>query len=191
MYALRGQETNTLIGNCGMLKGRTTYTEPEIGYIIRMTHQGHGFASEAAAAVIDECRAAASDGRGPASARTTHHLAASLCQLVADPAGAPPRELAPKFADERLHVGGKPVGAVMRAPRPVRQPGPALLLEPAPPSMKRLPRRSMPRSHFAHRRARQYLHHGTKPVLHQRNSIHATVIGTALVEVTRKSRICR
>lgn len=58
MYALRERETNTLIGNCGMLKGRTTYTEPEIGYIIRKTHQGHGFASEAAAAVIDECRAA-------------------------------------------------------------------------------------------------------------------------------------
>jgi RimJ/RimL family protein N-acetyltransferase len=57
-YALRDRETGLLIGNCGMLKGRTTYTEPEVGYMIRKTHQGHGFASEAAAAVIDECRSA-------------------------------------------------------------------------------------------------------------------------------------
>jgi [ribosomal protein S5]-alanine N-acetyltransferase len=57
-YALRDRETNLLIGNCGMLNARTTYTEPEIGYMIRKTHQGHGFASEAAASVIDECRAA-------------------------------------------------------------------------------------------------------------------------------------
>ncbi|MEU7821595.1 GNAT family N-acetyltransferase [Catellatospora sp. NPDC049133] len=58
MYALRERETNALIGNCGMLKGRTTYTEPEIGYLIGKTHQGHGYAFEAATAVIDECRAA-------------------------------------------------------------------------------------------------------------------------------------
>jgi [ribosomal protein S5]-alanine N-acetyltransferase len=57
-YGLRERETDRLIGNCGMLKGRTTYAEPEIGYMIRKTHQGNGLASEAAAAVIEECRAA-------------------------------------------------------------------------------------------------------------------------------------
>jgi RimJ/RimL family protein N-acetyltransferase len=57
-YALREHDTDALIGNCGMLKGRTSYAEPEIGYLIRKTHQGQGFASEAASAVLDECRAA-------------------------------------------------------------------------------------------------------------------------------------
>ncbi|MER7007615.1 GNAT family N-acetyltransferase [Dactylosporangium sp. NPDC000555] len=57
-YALRDVDTNTLIGNCGMLKGRTSYAEPEIGYLIRKTHQGRGFASEAAYAVLNECRSA-------------------------------------------------------------------------------------------------------------------------------------
>jgi ribosomal-protein-alanine N-acetyltransferase len=57
-YALRDRETNLLIGNCGMLKGRSTYAEPEIGYMVRKTYQGHGFALEAATAVIDECRSA-------------------------------------------------------------------------------------------------------------------------------------
>jgi RimJ/RimL family protein N-acetyltransferase len=56
-YALRERDTDALIGNCGMLKGRTSYAEPEIGYMIRKTHQGQGFASEAASAVLDECRA--------------------------------------------------------------------------------------------------------------------------------------
>jgi ribosomal-protein-alanine N-acetyltransferase len=57
-YALRDLDTGTLIGNCGMLKGRTSYAEPEIGYLIRRSHQGRGFAAEAAHAVLDECRAA-------------------------------------------------------------------------------------------------------------------------------------
>jgi ribosomal-protein-alanine N-acetyltransferase len=55
-YAVRDAESNRLIGNCGMLKGRTGYIEPEIGYMISKDRQGRGFASEAAAAVIDECR---------------------------------------------------------------------------------------------------------------------------------------
>jgi RimJ/RimL family protein N-acetyltransferase len=57
-YALREHDTDALIGNCGMLKGRTSYAEPEIGYMIRKTHQGQGFASEAANAVLNECRTA-------------------------------------------------------------------------------------------------------------------------------------
>jgi ribosomal-protein-alanine N-acetyltransferase len=40
-----------------MLRGRTSYAEPEIGYMIRKTRQGQGLATEAASAVLDECRA--------------------------------------------------------------------------------------------------------------------------------------
>ncbi|MEV4347018.1 GNAT family N-acetyltransferase [Actinoplanes sp. NPDC049596] len=57
-YALRDLDSGALIGNCGMLKGRTGYAEPEIGYMIRHSDQGRGFASEAARAVLAECRAA-------------------------------------------------------------------------------------------------------------------------------------
>jgi RimJ/RimL family protein N-acetyltransferase len=57
-YAVRERGTDTLIGNCGMLKGRTGYAEPEIGYLIGKAYQGQGFASEAARAVLDECRSA-------------------------------------------------------------------------------------------------------------------------------------
>jgi [ribosomal protein S5]-alanine N-acetyltransferase len=55
-YALREQATNILIGNCGMLKGRATYSEPEIGYLIQQSSRGSGFATEAATAVMNECR---------------------------------------------------------------------------------------------------------------------------------------
>jgi len=55
-YALRDKGTDALIGNCGMLRGRTSYAEPEIGYMIRKTYQGQGLATEAATAVLNECR---------------------------------------------------------------------------------------------------------------------------------------
>jgi RimJ/RimL family protein N-acetyltransferase len=54
-YALRDRAGGPLIGNCGMLKGRTGYVEPEIGYLIRASHRGQGYATEAAAAVVQEC----------------------------------------------------------------------------------------------------------------------------------------
>ncbi|AVT35112.1 GNAT family N-acetyltransferase [Plantactinospora sp. BB1] len=60
-YAVRDLDTDTLVGNCGMLCGRTGYAEPEIGYLIRKSHQGHGYASEAASAVLSECRSAGID----------------------------------------------------------------------------------------------------------------------------------
>nr|WP_097321374.1 GNAT family N-acetyltransferase [Actinoplanes atraurantiacus] len=47
-----------LVGNCGMLTGRTGAAEPEIGYLIGRSHRGRGYASEAARAVLGECRAA-------------------------------------------------------------------------------------------------------------------------------------
>jgi ribosomal-protein-alanine N-acetyltransferase len=57
-YALRCPETRLLIGNCGMLKGRSNFEEPEIGYEIRASHRGRGYATEAAEAVLKQCRAA-------------------------------------------------------------------------------------------------------------------------------------
>ncbi|MEU7979776.1 GNAT family N-acetyltransferase [Micromonospora sp. NPDC049081] len=55
-YALRAIDTGELIGNCGVLRGRSSYAEPEIGYMIHKTHQGQGLATEAATAVLKECR---------------------------------------------------------------------------------------------------------------------------------------
>ena len=57
-YALRCSDTGTLVGNCGMLRGRASVAEPEIGYLIRASHQRQGYATEAATAVLQECRAA-------------------------------------------------------------------------------------------------------------------------------------
>ncbi|MBQ1026414.1 GNAT family N-acetyltransferase [Micromonospora sp. C95] len=71
-YALRGIDTDQLIGNCGMLRGRSTYAEPELGYMIHKKHQGQGLASEAATAVLKECRASGIQrASGPASDLTT------------------------------------------------------------------------------------------------------------------------
>lgn len=55
-YALRCPETGLLIGNCGMLQGRASFEEPEIGYEIRASHRGRGYATEAAGAVLQQCR---------------------------------------------------------------------------------------------------------------------------------------
>jgi [ribosomal protein S5]-alanine N-acetyltransferase len=55
-YALRCPDTGLLIGNCGMLEGRASTEEPEIGYLIRASYRGHGYATEAATAVLQQCR---------------------------------------------------------------------------------------------------------------------------------------
>jgi ribosomal-protein-alanine N-acetyltransferase len=57
-YAVLRAGTGELLGNCGMLPGRTGYDEPEIGYLIRADARGQGYAGEAADAVLAECRAA-------------------------------------------------------------------------------------------------------------------------------------
>jgi [ribosomal protein S5]-alanine N-acetyltransferase len=54
-YGVRDRMRGRLIGNCGVFAGRTGPAEPEIGYMIRREVQGHGYASEAAAAVMSEC----------------------------------------------------------------------------------------------------------------------------------------
>lgn len=57
-YLVRLRESGALLGNCGLLVGRATETEPEIGYMIRSTHQRNGYASEAARAVVAEAESA-------------------------------------------------------------------------------------------------------------------------------------
>lgn len=51
-YAVRDRESGVLLGNCGILPGRTGPVEPEIGYLIRRADQGRGLATEAATAVL-------------------------------------------------------------------------------------------------------------------------------------------
>jgi len=57
-YGLRDPDSGLLLGNCGMLKGRTGYEQPEVGYEVRASRRRQGYATEAAAAVIQECRTA-------------------------------------------------------------------------------------------------------------------------------------
>lgn len=57
-YALRLHGSPHLVGNCGMLTGRTGASEPEIGYMVAASYRGRGYASEAAGAVLAECDAA-------------------------------------------------------------------------------------------------------------------------------------
>lgn len=56
-YAIRDNSTGLLLGNCGLFAGRTGADEPEIGYEIRRSHQGRGFASEVTRAVLAEAAA--------------------------------------------------------------------------------------------------------------------------------------
>jgi len=48
-------------GYCGLVVGRATVDEPEIAFELLRRHQGHGYATEAARAVVGE---AAATGRG-------------------------------------------------------------------------------------------------------------------------------
>ncbi|MEU4622942.1 GNAT family N-acetyltransferase [Actinoplanes sp. NPDC023801] len=44
-----------MVGNCGIFPGRTGPAEPEIGYMIRWSDRGRGFAGETVGAVLEEC----------------------------------------------------------------------------------------------------------------------------------------
>jgi RimJ/RimL family protein N-acetyltransferase len=54
-YAVRPSGSESIIGNCGMLVGRKTSDEPEIGYEIAAARRGQGYATEAAKVVVAEC----------------------------------------------------------------------------------------------------------------------------------------
>jgi ribosomal-protein-alanine N-acetyltransferase len=57
-YLVRLLDDGSLLGNCGMLTTRATVAEPEIGYLIRASHQGRGYATEAARGVLAEAATA-------------------------------------------------------------------------------------------------------------------------------------
>jgi RimJ/RimL family protein N-acetyltransferase len=56
-YAVRVSGDEEIIGNCGMLVGRRTIEDPEIGYEITERARRNGYAIEAAHAVVNECAA--------------------------------------------------------------------------------------------------------------------------------------
>jgi [ribosomal protein S5]-alanine N-acetyltransferase len=56
-YAVRVSGGEEIIGNCGMLVGRRTIEDPEIGYEITASARRNGYAMEAAQAVVNECAA--------------------------------------------------------------------------------------------------------------------------------------
>ena len=60
LLPVRRREAGDLIGYCGLIVGRSTLDEPEIAYELFRHAHGRGYATEAAAAVID---AAAATGR--------------------------------------------------------------------------------------------------------------------------------
>lgn len=61
LLTVRRRLEGDAIGYCGLIIGRGSFDEPEIAYEILEAHQGHGYATEAARAVVD---AAFKTGRG-------------------------------------------------------------------------------------------------------------------------------
>jgi RimJ/RimL family protein N-acetyltransferase len=51
--AIRRRADDEQVGYCGLLVGRATFDEPELGYELLRRYQGSGYATEAAAAVVD------------------------------------------------------------------------------------------------------------------------------------------
>jgi RimJ/RimL family protein N-acetyltransferase len=93
-YALRRTDTGRLIGNCGLLAGRTGHAEPEIGCLIAEGHRGLGYAAEAVAAVLRQRRAvglrrvwASIRPRNAASRRVAESAGMSLDHVEADERG--------------------------------------------------------------------------------------------------------
>jgi RimJ/RimL family protein N-acetyltransferase len=57
LLAVERQSGPGLLGYCGLTVGAGSYAEPELAFELFRTHQGHGFATEAASAVVDAARA--------------------------------------------------------------------------------------------------------------------------------------
>lgn len=57
LLTLRLRGTDEFLGYCGLVIGRATIEEPEIGYELLRSAHGHGYATEAGAAVVDAARA--------------------------------------------------------------------------------------------------------------------------------------
>lgn len=53
LLTIRRRRDGEPIGYCGLIVGRGSFDEPEIAYEVLAAHQGHGYATEAARAVVD------------------------------------------------------------------------------------------------------------------------------------------
>lgn len=97
LLPIRRRAEGDLIGYCGLLIGRTSLAEPEIGYELFQRVHGHGYATEAARAVV---AAAAATGRARLWATVGGWNAASL-------------RVAEKLGFTRDHVGENEHGEVV------------------------------------------------------------------------------
>ncbi|WP_348786950.1 GNAT family N-acetyltransferase [Leifsonia sp. NPDC080035] len=53
LYTIELAETGEALGYCGLIVGRASARQPELAYELMRRHVGNGYASEAAAAVVD------------------------------------------------------------------------------------------------------------------------------------------
>ncbi|MET4158391.1 RimJ/RimL family protein N-acetyltransferase [Agromyces sp. PvR057] len=56
LLTLRRRGTDDFLGYCGLVIGRATIDEPELAYELLRSAHGHGYATEAAAAIVDAAR---------------------------------------------------------------------------------------------------------------------------------------
>ena len=106
-YAVRDRADGRMLGNCGLFPGRTGIAEPEIGYEIRRSCQGHGLATEAAAAVLND---ALTSGIGRVWATIRPHNTASL--RVAAKIGMTPQYTRPDSRGPLIYLACRsPAGA--------------------------------------------------------------------------------
>ncbi|MFF2271775.1 GNAT family N-acetyltransferase [Agromyces sp. NPDC058136] len=57
LLALHPRGSEEFLGYCGLVVGRSTIDEPELAYELLRSAHGHGYATEAAAAVVEAARA--------------------------------------------------------------------------------------------------------------------------------------
>ena len=88
-------------------------------------------------------------------------------QLEDQPPGTPPRVGAAQLAQQCLHLGGHPLRAGQRPPRPVSQPGGPVSLIPGLPAVHRLPGGPIPGRDLRDRRPAPHLQHRLQTMLPQ------------------------
>ncbi|SFR83245.1 Protein N-acetyltransferase, RimJ/RimL family [Agromyces sp. CF514] len=82
LLTLRVRGTDEFLGYCGLVVGRTNLDEPEIAYELLRSAHGHGYATEAADAVVTAARAT-----GRARLRSTTRPSNTASQRVLDKLG--------------------------------------------------------------------------------------------------------
>ncbi|UOX92020.1 GNAT family N-acetyltransferase [Amycolatopsis sp. FBCC-B4732] len=97
LLPIRRRLEGDFIGYCGLITGRSTLEEPEIAYELFRRAHGRGYATEAAAAVLE---AAAATGRN------------RLWATVGE-GNAPPLRVLDKLGFERHHVSTEDSGTVV------------------------------------------------------------------------------